>query len=857
MIPVNLRMRNFMPYKGDAPPLCFTPIHTACISGDNGAGKSSIIDAITWALWGRSRAKSDDDLIHQGENETRVEFDFTSGGQLYRVIRKHARPKGKRASGQSSLDLFICNEGTYLPLTAERISQTQEKVESILHIDYDTFTNSAYLRQGHADEFTRQPPAKRKEVLANILGLSVYDDYEDRAKEKARDAEQTRLQLSAGISELEADLAQRPACEAELKQAEATAAEIDVSVSEQEKGLKQLRLEVQALEGVRTQLAQCEAAIKRNNDDLRREQERQEQSRTHIAEYQRLLDAQTAIESGYQQLQKARKLYDELNQQARQLPRLSEKKNRYEKARDRAQSDLNIQHKLIENSIQQLDSKAAKLPELKVEVQKLAPARQAIEQTEAAIKAGREEGLQKRAALSKLAAGISRLKQDVAEIEEKLGLLSETEGGAHCPLCETDLGSEKLELVESKYAREKQEKLQSIKHGEGDSAKLSAEIKTLDVEIVRLEARQKQDSYALTSQESRITQAVKEAMEASSSLEGERQKLAEIEETLATRNYARPEQEAIARIEAEMASLAYDEKKHDSLQQEVEQLKPCEEEKQRLDEALKLMAQEKENAARSEEVIADINARLVADSQSQKQLAAQLSALPEMSQKLALAEAEFKRGSEEQKTALERLAVLREQIKRLAELEKRSTEKRKSLAEATEKESIYRELSRIFGKKGIQAMLIETALPEIEAEANRLLSRMTDGRMNLTFETQQATKKGDISETLDIKIADELGTRNYEMFSGGEAFRIDFAIRIALSRLLARRAGAPLPTLIIDEGFGTQDADGIEKLKEAINSVQNDFQKILVITHIDELKDAFPTRIDVVKKADGSTIEVS
>jgi exonuclease SbcC len=276
-----------------------------------------------------------------------------------------------------------------------------------------------------------------------------------------------------------------------------------------------------------------------------------------------------------------------------------------------------------------------------------------------------------------------------------------------------------------------------------------------------------------------------------------------------------------------------------------------------MDEALKLMAQEKENAARSQEVITGINSRLAADSQLQKQLAAQLSAFPEMSNKLVLAEAEFKRLTEEQKSARERLAVLKEQLKRLAELEKRSAEKRKSLAEAAENESLYRQLAQIFGKKGIQAMLIETALPEIEDEANRLLSRMTDGRMTLTIEPLKPTKKGELSETLDIKIADELGTRNYEMFSGGEAFRIDFSIRIALSRLLARRAGAPLPTLIIDEGFGTQDSDGIEKLKEAINSVQDDFQKILVITHIDELKDAFPTRIDVVKKADGSTIEVS
>ena len=95
------------------------------------------------------------------------------------------------------------------------------------------------------------------------------------------------------------------------------------------------------------------------------------------------------------------------------------------------------------------------------------------------------------------------------------------------------------------------------------------------------------------------------------------------------------------------------------------------------------------------------------------------------------------------------------------------------------------------------------------------------------------------------------------MFSGGEAFRINFAIRIALSKLLARRAGAPLPTLIIDEGFGTQDSTGLEKLKEAINSIHDDFDKILVITHVDELKDAFPARIDVIKTPQGSTISLS
>ena len=153
-------------------------------------------------------------------------------------------------------------------------------------------------------------------------------------------------------------------------------------------------------------------------------------------------------------------------------------------------------------------------------------------------------------------------------------------------------------------------------------------------------------------------------------------------------------------------------------------------------------------------------------------------------------------------------------------------------------------------------MIIEAAVPEIEAEANQLLARMTNGRMHVRFDTQRETLAGEVRETLEIKIADELGTREYFLYSGGEAFRINFAIRVALSKLLARRAGAQLQTLVIDEGFGTQDTQGRERLVEAINAIQDDFARVLVITHIDELKDAFPASIKVTKGMEGSVVEV-
>ena len=153
-------------------------------------------------------------------------------------------------------------------------------------------------------------------------------------------------------------------------------------------------------------------------------------------------------------------------------------------------------------------------------------------------------------------------------------------------------------------------------------------------------------------------------------------------------------------------------------------------------------------------------------------------------------------------------------------------------------------------------MMIEAAVPEIEASANALLARMTEGRMHVRFNMQKETQAGEVRETLDIQIADELGTRAYEMYSGGEAFRVNFAIRVALSQLLARRAGTQLQTLIIDEGFGVLDASGREHLVEAINAAQKDFLRILVVTHLDELKDAFPTRIEITKGADGSDIAI-
>jgi exonuclease SbcC len=190
----------------------------------------------------------------------------------------------------------------------------------------------------------------------------------------------------------------------------------------------------------------------------------------------------------------------------------------------------------------------------------------------------------------------------------------------------------------------------------------------------------------------------------------------------------------------------------------------------------------------------------------------------------------------------------------LAEQSKRLSEER---AEQAEDQSLFSELQVAFSNRGVPAMIIETAVPEMEESANQLLKLMTDEKMAIEIKTLRKIGSGEEREALDIIISDELGTRSYDLYSGGERFRINFAIRIALSRLLARRAGAQLRSLFIDEGFGSQDARGREQLVAAINSIQDDFDLILVITHIDEMKDSFPARIEVEKTPQGSQYRLS
>ena len=364
MIPRKLMLRNFMCYREDVPPLELDGINIACLSGENGAGKSALLDAITWALWGEARLKSDDDLIALGAQEMEVEMIFALDGQDYRVIRK--RSKSKR--GQSWLDFQVQHNGGWRPLSGATLRETQQIITSTLHMGYETFTNSAFLRQGHADEFTRKEPARRKQVLADILGLDVYENLEASARERAKKLDGQIKVLEGQMVELEQQAEQQAyhqqavaAMEARVEQltGQAAGAEQDLAeATERVRELEQLRRERDAQRLRMTQLRAERNELARAVAELRQ----------NIAEEQQILARRAEIEEGMAALQEAQVEVERLEGLRGDFERLQEQQRSHTDALREAERRIRTDLRLAEGELKGLRERAARRPEIEAEI---------------------------------------------------------------------------------------------------------------------------------------------------------------------------------------------------------------------------------------------------------------------------------------------------------------------------------------------------------------------------------------------------------------------------------------------------------------------------------------------------------
>lgn len=824
MIPLKLTLENFKCYRQDVPTLYLEGVHIACLCGANGHGKSSLLDAITWALWGEAVHRPQEELVHLGEQDMRVELEFLAGGtsrgaedgsgqgQRYRVIRRYTRGSGPRA-GATSLELQVALGGGNGPsagsaqefrsISGNSVRETEASIRKLVGMDYDTFANSAFLVQGRADEFTTKRPADRQRVLGEILGLGFYDRLQERARQRVRGHVGEIQRIEGEVQARAQELARRPEYEEELPRVETDLAQAKSDLAKAEQEAATVRERVESLRARQRELEEMVRGVDTSREEMQQLQVQAAQHSQRVQEWEEVASRQQEIVQAYTR-------FAELQRQDQEFSRLLEP---YARLQERKTP---------------LVQRVEGLPSLEAALAGAQGDLAAMEEREGAMQVQRAELQEVQVRIQTLQSENQRLYQEMEGLRGKVDMLAE--GEARCPLCGTELGEGGKEHITGEY--EAQGKLLAQQHRQNTAALQEQEPQRTELaaRVEEAESGLAESRRQLHGRIGTLTQQIEEARKASADLET---------------------------IEQELGGLSYNPAAHQEVKQVLQSLASAEEDQRLLQQATQGLPQERENlervtslAKRREETIAQGEERMAA-------IRGEVDVLPALEKDMEEAEERRRTLQEHEQGLIGRHGFLESRLREYKDTEAKKTEAEATLRTLAQEREVFEQLATAFGRTGVQALLVEAAIPELEAEASRLLGRMTDNTMHVKLETQRETHRGETVETLEIKVADALGTRRYETFSGGEAFRINLALRIALSKLLAHRAGAPLPTLFIDEGFGTQDAAGRERILDVIQSISEDFECILVITHMDEVKDAFPVRIEVQKTPAGSTFALT
>ncbi|BAQ64832.1 exonuclease subunit SbcC [Geminocystis sp. NIES-3709] len=1004
MIPRKLTLKNFLSYRSTN--LDFNGLHTACICGANGAGKSSLLEAITWVVWGKTRTVSDDDIIHLGEKNTRVDFEFIYNKEYYRIIRTRQR------KGSGTLDFQIVSSNGYKSLSGKGLKDTQDNILNCLKIDYDTFINSAYLRQGRADEFMLRKPAERKKILADLLKLEQYEKLAESAKDSAKQYKIRSEEIARNLEDILSQLEEKQAINLELENTEKDLQYLQLKEEEKSIKLKEINLLhsqrdslhdrvlwqrnqldniIQRIKTLETEKMGVDEEINKLNiileqksiitekyQDLQDLRVEDQQLNDRFQIYQNLLTKKQKLEENLREesnnlilnIQKEKTNLENLIKQQEELekiviktgdltteiqalkmcrerlkqldeiqkdivPFLQQQQN-LKTALERELAKLEMELERIKQEEMNLHVKLAEVPKKRQDFFNLEKQLKELENKKNYQKRVQEKGESQKSLIEIYLNNQKTIEKQIEKLHQKLDILNQDH--AVCPLCDRELDDNHLTHVIMK-TREEEKQLESEswhyktekRNCERELEKLRLEYGKLNQELVN-ENILKQSYIKLENQLDSIediynqyekNQAEKEKLTqllTSGNYAPEiQQQLLEIQNTIESFNYnekdhallrqeesnlrkveyqqlkikdvqndlnkllkRKPEldnkinelelefkkltensslQLKINEINREIQEINYDSNYHQNIRQNLQQLQSYEFQYLQLQEGKKQHPQLEKKLQQLTTNLDNYQQEKLTTETELKAIEEQLSSLKDYSLELQTLQQQWEQYRKNIDDLFRKKGGLEQSLATLKDREKDRLKLEKILEECQKNYRIYQELSIAFGKNGIQSLMIENILPQLETEANNLLARLTGSQLHVQFLTQKpkarSSKSASLKDTLDIIIADSQGTRSYETYSGGEAFRINFAIRLAISRILAQRSGTPLQLLIVDEGFGTQDSEGCDRLIAALNAIAEDFACILTVTHMPQFKEAFQTRIEVYKTEEGSKIRLS
>jgi len=849
MIPISLSLAGFLSYR-DPVEIDFSAFELACIAGANGSGKSSILDGITWALFGKAR-QGGEAIINTQSDQADVILVFSYEGNVYRIHRTNPRGKG------SLLEFHLQQtDETWKPLTERTMRATQERIQEILRLDHETFVNASFFLQGKADQFTQQRAGDRKRILANILGLEAWDTYRQRAVERRKAVDLELQVLDGRLAEIHSELSEEKMRVTHLEKIKTELERLTKARQSQASVLDQIQKTVAHLDEQRKVVGLLAQKL-----DVDQNQVDELVLKLAVRENERAAYAQTMARA--EAIEITRQQWQAMRVELSHWEQVAEKFREQEKDREKPRLVIESEKARLLQELDILQKQGADIrkqttatTEYQSQISGLQSSISDLEVQRVERSTLEKELAVARERLANANAENPRLKADMDALKDRIDQLGQTEG-ALCPVCEQPLSADDRDNLIDQLNTDglaMGDRHRANRKLLNDADDLVSNLNSAIANLASVDETLRQLTRNLDQHTSKIAQivAAQQTWDKNGAL-----RITEIQQALEELNFAKMARAELAKIDTDLKKIGYDAAAHDAARQ-------AEIEGRAIDDDFRNLEKARATLEPLEREIIDFQDRIAALRSSSQQLSkdhdqarSSLDEIQAQAPDIRQAQRDLLNFQEDENRLRMDVGAARQKVQVLEELKARRTSidtERETLAKTRAQ---YKQLETAFGKDGVPALLIEQALPQIEARANDILERISGGELSIRFRTQRELKtRENLRETLDIQIQDRVGSRDYEMYSGGEAFRVNFAIRLALSEVLSQRAGARLQTLVIDEGFGSQDAIGRQRLIEAINLVKPDFAKILIITHIDSLKDAFPTRLEVEKTARGSVVSI-
>jgi exonuclease SbcC len=777
--PLKLEIEGFTAFRQ---PVCLDlgELDLFAITGPTGAGKSSLIDAICYALYGRVPRVTNEvaSCISQGMDRMRVALEFMAGEERYRIFRE------TRRKGAPNVRLDRWREDDWQALV-DRAHDVTARVIEIVGLDYDGFTRSVLLPQGQFQEFLAGSADKRRAVLRSLLRLEVYDRMRARAGGVAAELK-TRLDERerelAGLADATPENAKRLEAELAAKQAES----------------QRLAGEIKALE-VGVTLA---VALNQARQALA---QREAEARDALAEFEK---TKCLVDQGDGELATLQVKLESLEQQLAANCFDAERLTALSVARERVK-ELSQTQSAVEQATRLHND-----------------ATQTLAQATAAAETAAKRCDLAEAALYEAAAALDEAKRHNLAAALQNGL----KPGDPCPVCGGKVGV--LTVFESASLGEAEERYEKARKTEAEAR---AALQTANNAATRAAERSEGSERRLVEldaqrlrQEQALAEALPDEKEATP---------AAIEAALGEQMQARALRQA---LEADLKQAsAQAQALRVQLEAARQHLAALEQRAgiaaQALDAAQATLATargELETLARRswQEIVASLDGDVAVVLRRRVETA-----------------------QNEERAAVQAIGQMQERLARLEKDIDKARELRRELEKLKKEHGVAADLSQMLMANRFQAFIQQEALSTLAADGSRRLEALSAGRYRL-----QVDEKGQDFEVIDQWNADQ--ARSVKTLSGGETFLASLSLSLALAESLPGLAASRrvvLDSIFLDEGFGSLDAEALDRAADALDALRTENRMVCVVTHLQELAQRLPARVVVTKAESGSTVAVA